>query len=170
MSNYFDERHPVAVVLLEVLRLQAHDLAAGGRSLAAHRRVRVGDARVRVAAVGVRLGRGRAVLGGGAARPPEALAARRAARHAAVVVVDAVVPLAGQEARLAVSVAQRRHEMIDERLLQLGQLRTLAIHVRRDGHAERRLLVSLAGRARQTINGAAARRTGVHLARAIRNI
>ncbi|RUS84019.1 hypothetical protein EGW08_008197, partial [Elysia chlorotica] len=43
-------------------------------------------------------------------------------------------------------VAERRHQVVDERLLELGQLRISPVHVRRDGQAQARLLVFGLGR------------------------
>jgi uncharacterized iron-regulated protein len=61
-----------------------------------------------------------------------------------IVTTSLLHPRAGQQTPSAHGVTEWRHQVVDERLLQLGQLRRPPVHVRGDGHAQRGLLVALA--------------------------
>ena len=136
---YLNTTNPVSVILLQVLRLQAYHLPRRQRQFAVHRRVRV---------AGRRIGHGITVtfrivqhlLGSFLS-----IVYRLVLLVVVVVVVGGavLVPGAGQEPSLAVRVAQRSHQVVDERFLEFCKLRVIAIHVRRYRHAQASLLVAL---------------------------
>lgn len=108
------------MIFLKVLCLQADYLPACWRSLLVNGSVGIAPTRIRLATLPVHFSCRGSVFGSCAVPSvvTTAIAAPRTARQAVVVVVNAVVPLTGEQAGLAVSITQRRNEMIDEGFLQ----------------------------------------------------